>query len=97
MTSSCIFGLVRVKKAQNPNLFVFHPNYFKFGREGNFEMIMAKRKPKLKLENNLSRKLQFADDFKENFTEHSSTKALPWQQWMSHGTDLYLKLKPIST
>ena len=63
---------------------------------GNFEMLITKRKPKLKLENDLSKKLQFSTDFSQNYTKHSSTIALPWQQWMSHGTGLYSELKPIS-
>ena len=53
-------------------------------------------KPKLKLENDLSKKLQFSTDFSQNFTEHNLTIALPWQQWMSHGTGLYSEFKPIS-
>ena len=52
-------------------------------------MPITKSKLKLKLENDLSKKLQFSTDFSQNFTEHPSTIALPWQQWMSHGTGLY--------
>ena len=59
-------------------------------------MLITKRKSKLKLENDLSKKLQFSIDFSENYTKHSSTIALPWQQWMSHGTGLYSELKLIS-
>ena len=59
-------------------------------------MLITESKPKLKLENDLSKKLQFCTDFSQDFTEHPSTIALPWQQWMSHGTDLYSELKPIS-
>ena len=79
--------------AENPNFAVFHPICLKFGMEGNFEMLIAKRKSKLKLENDLSKTLQFSTDFSENYTKHSSTIALPWQQWMSHGTGLYSKSK----
>ena len=68
----------------------------KFGTGGNFEMLIIKSKPKLKLENDLSKKLKFSTDFSQNFTEHLSTIALPWQQWMSHGTGLYSEFKPIS-
>ena len=96
MTSSCILGLVRVKKVENPNFFVFYPICLKFGIRGNFEMLITKSEPKLKLENDLSKKLQFSTDFSQNFTENPSTIALPWQQWMSHGTGLYLEFKPIS-
>ena len=59
-------------------------------------MLITKSNPKLRLENNLSRKMQFSTDFSQNFTEHPLTKALPWQQWMSHGTGLYSEFKPIS-
>ena len=51
-------------------------------------MLITKSNPKLRLENDLSRKMQFSTDFSQNFTEHPSTIALPWQQWMSHGTGL---------
>ena len=96
MTSSCILGSVRVKKAENPNFFVSYPIYLKFGIEGNVGMLITKSKSKLKLENDLKKKLQFSTDFSQNFTEHHSTIALPWQQWMSHGTGLYSEFKPIS-
>ena len=59
-------------------------------------MLVINSNPKLKLENDLSKKLQFSTDFSQNCTEHPSTIALPWQQWMSHGTDLYSESKPIS-
>ena len=85
MTSSCILGSVRVKKVKNPNFFVFYPICLKFGIVGNFEMLITKSKPKLKLENDLSKKLQFSSNVSQNFTKHPSTIALPWQQWMSHG------------
>ena len=60
-------------------------------------MLIIKRQPKLKLENDLSKKLQLSADFSQNYTKHSSTIALPRQQWVSHGTGLYSELKPIST
>ena len=84
------------KKVENPNFFVFNPISLKFGTGGNFEMLITKRNPKLRLENDLSRNMQFSTDFSQNFTEHPSTIALPWQQWMSHGTGLYSEFKPIS-
>ena len=59
-------------------------------------MLITKSKPKLKLEKDLSKKLQFSTDFSQNFTEHLSAIALPWQKWMSHGTSLHLEFKPIS-
>ena len=96
MTSSCILGSVWVKKVENPNFFVFYPICLKFGIEGNFEMLITKSKPKLKLENDLSKKLQFSTDFSQNFTEHPSIIVLSWQQWISHGTGLYSEFKPIS-
>ena len=36
-------------------------------------MLITKRRPKLKLENDLSKNLQFSTDFSENYTKHSST------------------------
>ena len=91
MTSSCISGFVWVEKKENRNFFVFHSIYLKFGVGGNFEMLTTKRRPKLKLENDFSKKVQFSTDFSQNHTKHSSTIALPWQHWMSHGTGLYSK------
>ena len=96
MTSSCILGSVWLKIVENPNFFVFNPICLKFGTGGNFEMLITKSNPKLRLENDLSRKMQFSTDFSQNFTEHPSTIALPWQQWMAHGTGLYSEFKPIS-
>ena len=96
MTSSCILGSVWVKKVENPNFFVFYPICLKFGIAGNFEMLITKSKPKLKLENDLSKKLQFSTDFSQNSTKHPLTIALRWQQWMPHGTVLYSEFKPIS-
>ena len=58
MTSFCILGSVRVKNAANPICL-------KFGIGGNFEMLITKRKPKLKLENDLSKKLQFSTDISQ--------------------------------
>ena len=55
-------------------------------------MLITKRRPKLKLENVLSKtSLQISTDFSQNYTKHSSTIVLPWQQWMSHGISLYSK------
>ena len=60
MRSSCISSSVRIeKKVENRNFFLFHPIYLKFGIGGNFEMLITKRRPKLKLENNLSKKCNF--------------------------------------
>ena len=69
------------KKVKNPNFFVFHPISFKFGMGSTFEMLITKRKPELKLENDLNTKLQFSTDFRQNYTKHSLIIALPWQQW----------------
>ena len=96
MTSSCVLGSIRLKKVENPNFFGFYPICLKFGIGGNSEMLVMTSKPKLKLENDLSKKLQFSTDFSQNFTEHPSTIALPWQEWMPHGTSLYSEFKPIS-
>ena len=90
MSSSYILGSVRVEKAENWNFFVFHQIWLKFGIKGNFEMLITKRRPKSILESDLSKKkMQFYTDFSQNYTMHSSTIALPWQQWMSHGNGLY--------
>ena len=59
-------------------------------------MLITKSKPKLRLENDLSKEMQFSTDFSQNFTKHPSTIALPWQQWISDGTGLYSEFKPIS-
>ena len=56
MTSSCILSSVRLKKVENPNFFVFNPIYLKFDVGGNFEMVITKSNPKLRLENDLSKK-----------------------------------------
>ena len=82
---------VQIEKVENRNFFAFHLIYLKFGIGGNFEMLITKRRPKLKLENNLCKKMQFSTDFSQDYTKHSSTIALPWKQWMSHGIGLYLK------
>ena len=79
MKSSCIVSSVQLKEVENPNFFVFNPICSKFGIGGNFEMLITKSNPKLRLENNLSRKMQFITDFSQNFTEHPSTIALPCQ------------------
>ena len=96
MTSSCILGSISLKKLENPNFFVFHLMCLIFGIGGNLEMLITKSKPKLRLENDLSEKMQFSTNFSQNFTEHPSRIASPWQQWMSHGTGLYSEFKPIS-
>ena len=57
------------KKVENPNFFAFNPICLKFGTGGNFEMLITKSNPKLRLENDLSRKMQFSTDFSQNFTE----------------------------
>ena len=47
----------RWKKVENTNSFDFHPSWLKFGKGGNFQMLISKRKPKMKLENNLGTNL----------------------------------------
>ena len=93
MTSSCILGSIQLRKVENPNFFVFNPICLKFGIGGNFEMLITKSNPKLRLENDWSRKCKFSTDFSQN---HPSTIALLWQQWMPHGTGLYSEFKPVS-
>ena len=96
MTSFCILGSIQLKKVENPNVFVFNSICLKFSIGGNFEMLITKSNPKLRLDNNLSRKMQFSTDFSQNFTGRPLTIALPWQQWVSHGTGLYSEFKPYS-
>ena len=96
MTSSCILDSVRVKKQKILTSLFFDPICLKFGIGGNSEMLITKSKPKLKLENYLSKKMLFSTDFSQNFAAHALTIALPWQQWMSHGTGLYSEFKLIS-
>ena len=43
-------------------------------------MLIVKERSKLELENDLSKKLEFSTDLSQNYTKHSSTVALPWQQ-----------------
>ena len=88
MTSSCILGSVSVKIAENPNFFVFHPMCLKFSLGGNFEMLITKTKPKLKLEYDLSKTLQFSTNFSQNYTKHfnngvaMATVDLPWDYFV---------------
>ena len=93
MTSSRILGSVWVQKVEHPNFFVFHPICLKIGGGGgggeDSEMLITKRIPRLKLESDLRKNLQFSSDFSQNYIEHSSTIALPWQQWMSYATGFY--------
>ena len=58
MTSSCILGSVQLK-VENPNFLVFYPIWLKFAIGGNLEMLSTKSKPKLGLENDLSKKCNF--------------------------------------
>ena len=65
MTSSCILGYIWLKNVENPNFFGFNPICSKFGIiGGNFEMLITKSNPKLRLEKDLSRKMQFSTDFR---------------------------------
>ena len=80
---------------ENPTS-LFLSDFLEIWYRGNFEMLIIKSKPKFKSENDLSKKLQFSTDFNQNFTEHPSTIALPWQQWMSLGTGLHSEFKPVS-
>ena len=63
MTSPRILGSVWLKKLENPNFFVFNPICLKFGTGRNFERLITKGNPKLRFENDLSRKVQFSTDF----------------------------------
>ena len=56
MTPSCTLGSIWLKKVESPNFFVFYPIFLKFGKGGNFEMLITKSKPKLRSENDLSKK-----------------------------------------
>ena len=91
MTSPCILGTVLLQKSRKSELLSFHLICLKFGTGGNVEMLITKRRPKLKLESDLSKKLQFSTDFSQNYTKHSSRIALLWQHWMSDGIGLYSK------
>ena len=89
MTSPCILGSVLVEKSRKSELLCFSSDCLKFGIGGDVKMLITKRLPKLKLESDLSKTLQFSTEFSQNYTKDSSTIALLWQQWMSHGTGLY--------
>ena len=98
MTSSCISGSIRQKKVEIPNFFVFNPICLKFGIGANFEMLITKSNPKLRLDNDLSRKIQFSNNFSQNFTEHPSTIALPtvdvpWDWFVVQNSSLLLYSK----
>ena len=54
--SFCILGSVLVKSRKSKH-FVFHPICLNFGMGGSFEMLITKRKPKVKLKNDSSKKL----------------------------------------
>ena len=63
---------------ENQNFFVFQPICLQFGTGSNFEMLITKKRPKLKLENVLSKKIAiFFTDSSQNYTKHSSTIVLP--------------------
>ena len=96
MTSSSILGSAPVEKSRKSELLCFSSDLLEIWYGGNLEMLITKRRPKLKLENDLSQKLQLSSNFGQNYAKHSSTIALPWQKWMSHGTCLYSKRKLIS-
>ena len=89
MTSSCILGSVQLKKVEKPNFFAFNPICLKFGIGDNFEMLITKSNPKLRLENDLSRKMQFSTDFSQKFYQapfnNSVTMAkvdVPWDRFV---------------
>ena len=50
-----VLGSVRVENSRKSELLCFHPIYLKFGVGGNFVMLITNRRPKLKLENVLSK------------------------------------------
>ena len=91
MKSPFILGFIPLEKIKKSELLCFSSNLLEIWYKGNFEMLITKRRPKLKLENDLSKKMQFSTDFSQNYTKRSSTIALPWQQLMSYGTGLYPK------
>ena len=107
MMSYCILGSVQLKKVENPNFFVFNPICLQFGMGGNFEMLITKSNPKLRLENDLSRKMQFSTDFSQKFTKHPSTMAtmvtmatvdVPWDWFCIQNSSLlvYSKSQKVS-
>ena len=76
MTSSRILGSARAENSRKSELLCFSSDLLEIWYGGNFEMLITKRRPKLKLENVLSKKLQFSTDFSQNYTKYSSA-ALP--------------------
>ena len=64
-------GSVWVEKSKSSESLCFSSDLLEFGIRGNFEMLITKRRPKLKLENDLSKKLQFSTKFSQNCTNHS--------------------------
>ena len=67
MTSSCILGSVWLKKVENPNFSVFKSSLLEIWYGGNFEMLITKSNPKLRLGNDLRRKMQFSTGFSQKF------------------------------
>ena len=55
MTLSGIFGSIRLERSIKLELLSFHPMWLKFGIGSNFEMLITKRRPKLKLESDFSK------------------------------------------
>ena len=59
MTSSCILGSIQVERSRKSELLCSSSDLLEIWYSGNFEMLMTKRKPKLKLENDLRKYCNF--------------------------------------
>ena len=70
------FRLRLGNKSRKSQLLCFLSDLREIWYGGNFEMLITKGKPKLKSENDLSKKLQFSTDFSQNFTVYSEFKPI---------------------
>ena len=93
MMLSGILGSIRVERSRKLELLCFSFNLVEIWHtcREQFRDANYKKRPKLKLEMISAKQLQVSTDFSPNYTMHSSTIVLPWQQWTFHGTGLYLK------
>ena len=62
-----------MKNSRKSELLCFSSDLLEIWYRGYFEMIITKSKPRLKLENDSSKKFQFSTDFSQNYKKHSST------------------------
>ena len=62
---------------------------------GKIEKLITKMSLDWQLTMILAEKPQFSSNLGQKSNKHSSTIVLPWKQWVSHETHMYLKQKLI--